>query len=203
MEYGAHLRLISSTRAASSLAGLRAYADTAARLGDRSSASDHLLFARPRLDGPTALRGGRRPAEGMTLATTVCLPVIPRAGADGQDARRARRPLRRRRLVVGVAAGSSARDYEAVGIPFEERWPRFEQATPGAACAPACRLPAAGGDVRSTRTSSSRPGRSSGPALHLGRKLGSAPVDRRVALASHGWLAWETTLLMPDVLHAC
>jgi hypothetical protein len=26
------------------------------------------------------------------------------------------------RLVVGVGPGSSARDYAAVGIPFEERW---------------------------------------------------------------------------------
>jgi alkanesulfonate monooxygenase SsuD/methylene tetrahydromethanopterin reductase-like flavin-dependent oxidoreductase (luciferase family) len=33
------------------------------------------------------------------------------------------------RVVAGVGPGSSERDYDAVGIPFDERWPRFERAT--------------------------------------------------------------------------
>jgi alkanesulfonate monooxygenase SsuD/methylene tetrahydromethanopterin reductase-like flavin-dependent oxidoreductase (luciferase family) len=33
------------------------------------------------------------------------------------------------RLVAGIGPGSSARDYTAAGIPFEERWPRFDEAT--------------------------------------------------------------------------
>ena len=32
------------------------------------------------------------------------------------------------RLVAGLGPGSSARDYASVGIPFEERWPRFDEA---------------------------------------------------------------------------
>ena len=32
------------------------------------------------------------------------------------------------RLVAGLGPGSSARDYASAGIPFEERWPRFDEA---------------------------------------------------------------------------
>src|SRR5262249_53526659 len=32
------------------------------------------------------------------------------------------------RLVAGIGPGSSSRDYEAVGVPFEERWRRFDEA---------------------------------------------------------------------------
>ena len=34
------------------------------------------------------------------------------------------------RLVVAVGPGSSARDYAAVGVPFGERWRRFDEAVP-------------------------------------------------------------------------
>ena len=74
MEFGAHLPLIG---AAPTLAGLRDYARTAAALGYRYlCANDHLLFARPWLDGPTALAAVLDAADGMTIATTVALPVI-------------------------------------------------------------------------------------------------------------------------------
>jgi alkanesulfonate monooxygenase SsuD/methylene tetrahydromethanopterin reductase-like flavin-dependent oxidoreductase (luciferase family) len=32
------------------------------------------------------------------------------------------------RLIAGVGPGSSQRDYEALGVPFEERWERFDEA---------------------------------------------------------------------------
>jgi alkanesulfonate monooxygenase SsuD/methylene tetrahydromethanopterin reductase-like flavin-dependent oxidoreductase (luciferase family) len=32
------------------------------------------------------------------------------------------------RVVAGVGPGSSARDYAAAGVPFEDRWPRFDEA---------------------------------------------------------------------------
>jgi alkanesulfonate monooxygenase SsuD/methylene tetrahydromethanopterin reductase-like flavin-dependent oxidoreductase (luciferase family) len=32
------------------------------------------------------------------------------------------------RLLVTVGPGSSARDYAAVGVPFTERWRRFDEA---------------------------------------------------------------------------
>jgi hypothetical protein len=55
MEYGAHLPLIEFDGARRSLAELRAYALQAAALDYRFlCVNDHLLFARPWLDGPTA-----------------------------------------------------------------------------------------------------------------------------------------------------
>jgi len=77
MEYGAHLPLIELDGGSPSLALLRDYASTAARLGYRLlSANDHLLFRKPWLDGPTALAAVVDRTEQMTIATTVCLPVI-------------------------------------------------------------------------------------------------------------------------------
>ena len=62
----------------------------------------------------------------MTLGTTVALPVVrgpvPLAKTLG-----ALDHLSQGRLFVGVGPGSSPRDYEAVGVPFEERWKRLEE----------------------------------------------------------------------------
>ena len=73
MEFGAHLPLIDLGGGAPTLADLREYAHAAAALDFRYlCANDHLLFARPWLDGPTALSAVLDAADGMTLATTVC-----------------------------------------------------------------------------------------------------------------------------------
>ena len=56
----------------------------------------------------------------MTIATTVCLPVI-RGPVQAAKTLGALDVLSGGRLVIGISAGSSAHDYEAVGIPFEER----------------------------------------------------------------------------------
>ena len=77
MEYGAHLPLIDVGRGAPTLGGLRAYAQAASACGLRFlCANDHLLFARPWLDGPTALATTLAESDDLTLATTVALPVL-------------------------------------------------------------------------------------------------------------------------------
>src|SRR5687768_4092524 len=56
---------------------LVAYTRTAARLGLTTlCANDHLVFAVPWLDGPTALAATIEHSPGMTLASTVALPVV-------------------------------------------------------------------------------------------------------------------------------
>ena len=91
------------------------------------SANDHLVFQTPWLDGPTALASMIERSGEMALATTVSLAVLRGPVAVGQGAGRDRRPLRgapgRRR-----GPGSSERDYRVLGIPFEERWKRFDEA---------------------------------------------------------------------------
>jgi alkanesulfonate monooxygenase SsuD/methylene tetrahydromethanopterin reductase-like flavin-dependent oxidoreductase (luciferase family) len=128
VEYGAHLPLIDFGGPPRTLDALREYARVAASLEYRYlCANDHLLFSRPWLDGPTALAATIEASEGMTLATTVCLPVI-RGPVQTAKTLAALDVLSGGRLIAGVGPGSSSRDYAAVGVPFEERWRRFDEA---------------------------------------------------------------------------
>jgi alkanesulfonate monooxygenase SsuD/methylene tetrahydromethanopterin reductase-like flavin-dependent oxidoreductase (luciferase family) len=128
MEYGAHLPLIEFGGAGQTLADLRAYARHAAALGYRYlCANDHLVFGRPWLDGPTALAATTEASAEMTLATTVCLPVV-RGPVQSAKMLAAIDVLSGGRLVAGVGPGSSPRDYAAIGVPFDERWRRFDEA---------------------------------------------------------------------------
>jgi alkanesulfonate monooxygenase SsuD/methylene tetrahydromethanopterin reductase-like flavin-dependent oxidoreductase (luciferase family) len=170
MEYGAHLPLIAFDRGAWTLADVCAYARRAAALEYRFlCANDHLFFARPWLDGPTALAAALEASGHMAIATTVALPVI-RGPVQTAKLLAALDRLSGGRLVAGVGPGSSARDYEAVGVPFEERWTRFDEAV---------RV------VRSVLDEEVGPGR---PPIWIA-SWGSAAGMRRVARLGDGWLA--------------
>ena len=128
MDYGVHLPLIALNGQRWSLRGLLEYTEIAERLGFRAlTVNDHLLFPRPWLDGPTALAAVLGRTGQMDLATTVALPVV-RGPVALAKSLAAIDLLSGGRLVVGVGPGSSARDYAAVGIPFEERWKRLDEA---------------------------------------------------------------------------
>ena len=189
MEYGAHLPLI-DFGARPTLSGLKDYARAAAALGYAYlCANDHLVFGRPWLDGPTALAAVIEESEDLTLATTVALPVV-RGPAQLAKALAAVDLLSGGRLVAGVAAGSSERDYTAAGIPFDERWRRFDEALQA--------LPALlegdpggfDGDFYSTRgiTLEPRPAQQPRPPIWVA-SWGSTPGLRRVARFGDGWLA--------------
>ena len=127
VEYGAHLPLI-DLGASRSLTTLRAYVETAARSGYRYlCANDHLVFGRPWLDGPTVLAALIEASRGMALVTTASLPVL-RGPVPLAKALAAIDLLSGGRLVAGVGPGSSAADYAAVGLDFQERWRRFDEA---------------------------------------------------------------------------
>jgi alkanesulfonate monooxygenase SsuD/methylene tetrahydromethanopterin reductase-like flavin-dependent oxidoreductase (luciferase family) len=129
VDYGVHLPLIFlKGQRHWSLRGLLEYAEIAERLGFRAiSTNDHLIFSRPWLDGPTALAAVLARTGQMALATTVALAIV-RGPVALAKSLAAIDLLSGGRLVVGVGPGSSARDYAAVGIPFEERWKRLEEA---------------------------------------------------------------------------
>lgn len=124
VRFGAHLPLIDVDGSGTpSLAG---YVDAAREAGFSAiSANDHLVFQRPWLDGIVALSSVVERSAGLTLATTVALPVV-RGPVALVKAAAALDALSGGRLVLGVGPGSSAADYEAAGVPFEERWPRFD-----------------------------------------------------------------------------
>lgn len=108
---------------------LGAVVDAAHALGFAAvSANDHFTFPRPWMDGLTLLAAVAERAGTMDLMTTVGLPVlrgpVPYAAAMGTLA-----ALSQGRVVAGIGPGSSEADYDLVGVAWEERWARFEEAS--------------------------------------------------------------------------
>jgi probable F420-dependent oxidoreductase len=190
MDYGVHLPLIDFGGGPRSLRQLLDYARTAERLGFAAlSANDHLLFSRPWLDGPTALSSVLAASGRMDLMTTVALPVVrgPVALAKSMAAIDI---LCAGRLIVGVGPGSSARDYEAVGLPFEERWKRLDEAVGALRALWREDGPPFRGAFYSTEgiVAEPRPLRQPGPPIWIG-SWGSEAGLRRTARLGEGWLA--------------
>jgi alkanesulfonate monooxygenase SsuD/methylene tetrahydromethanopterin reductase-like flavin-dependent oxidoreductase (luciferase family) len=111
-----------------SLRRLEAAVDTARDCGFAAvSSNDHFVFQTPWLDGPTALASMIERSGEMALATTVTLPVL-RGPVPVAKALAAIDVLSEGRLVAAFGPGSSQRDYQVLGVPFEERWKRFDEA---------------------------------------------------------------------------
>src|SRR4029450_4577395 len=79
------------------------------------------------LCGPPALAALLEESGDLRLATTASLPVL-RGPVQLAKTLAAIDLLSGGRLVAGVAPGSSAADYAAAGIGFQERWPRVDEA---------------------------------------------------------------------------
>jgi alkanesulfonate monooxygenase SsuD/methylene tetrahydromethanopterin reductase-like flavin-dependent oxidoreductase (luciferase family) len=128
MELGVHLPLMEFGNEGQSLRRLQATVDAARQSGFSAvSANDHFVFSTPWLDGATALAAVIDRSGEMTLATTISLAAL-RGPVPLAKALAALDVLSGGRLVAGVGPGSSERDYDAVGIPFHDRWQRFEEA---------------------------------------------------------------------------
>jgi alkanesulfonate monooxygenase SsuD/methylene tetrahydromethanopterin reductase-like flavin-dependent oxidoreductase (luciferase family) len=190
VDFGAHLPLMDFGGHPYTLEHLVDYTRAATQLGFRAlAANDHLVFSVPWLDGPTALAAVMSHSGELTLATTVALPVVrgpvPLAKTLGAIDR-----LSGGRLIVAVGPGSSQQDYEAVGIDFEERWGRLDEAVQVLrALWQHDREEVVGRFYSSARISlEPHPARPDGPPLWIG-SWGSEPGLRRVARLGDGWLA--------------
>src|SRR4051794_22535898 len=190
MELAVHLPLMELGSEGQSLARLMGAVDAARQCGFAAvSANDHFLYQAPWLDGPTALASVIERSGAMELATTVALVAL-RGPVPLAKTLVALDVLSDGRVVAGVGPGSSERDYDALRVPYEERWQRFDEALgilrsllrgepapetlrhyalPGSELAPAPR----------------RPG---GIPLWIG-SWGSKAGLRRVARLGDGWLA--------------
>lgn len=128
MELGVHLPLMEFGDEGQSLARLTRTVDAARECGLAAiAANDHFLFSTPWLDGPTALAAVLERSGPMDLTTTIAL-VSLRGPVALAKTLAALDLLSGGRVIAGVGPGSSERDYEAVGIPYEDRWGRFENA---------------------------------------------------------------------------
>jgi Luciferase-like monooxygenase len=93
------------------------------------------------------------------------------------------------RLVLGVGPGSSADDYEVVGLPFEERWSRLDEAVQvlrrhltGSTA------PFQGRFYKTSAELEPRPSQANGIPIWIG-SWGSKAGLRRVAPSGDGWIA--------------
>lgn len=202
MDFGVHLPLIDFGGQRLSSERLAQSVDAARECGFAAvSANDHFVFSTPWLDGPTALAAVVERSGDMILATTLSLAGL-RGPVPLAKALSALDVLSDGRVVAGVGPGSSNRDYDALGVPFEERWKRLDEAIPmlrallrGEAWTEDGRYFAA------PQSQLSPPPRQvEGIPLWIG-SWGSEPGLRRVARVGDGWLAsaYNTT---PDQFEA-
>jgi probable F420-dependent oxidoreductase len=172
------------------LGHLADYADAARRLGFAAvSANDHMVFAVPWLDGPTALAAVLGHSGQMTLTTTVSLPVV-RGPIPLAKTLSAIDRLSGGRLVVAVGPGSSERDYATVGIDFTERWRRLDEAIQALRALWHQDKEPFVGRFYSTEGIDLRPApaQPAGPPIWIG-SWGSRAGLRRTARLGDGWLA--------------
>jgi alkanesulfonate monooxygenase SsuD/methylene tetrahydromethanopterin reductase-like flavin-dependent oxidoreductase (luciferase family) len=190
VELGAHLPLMDFGGHPFTLDHLLGYARTAEQLGfDMLCANDHLVFAVPWLDGPTALAAVTEASGQMTLATTVTLVAV-RGPVPAAKTLAAIDRLSGGRLLVTAGPGSSPADYHSVGVEFSERWARLDESIRtlrvlwGKDPAPFT------GRFYSTEGIDllPRPAQAGGPPIWIG-SWGSEAGLRRVARLGDGWLA--------------
>jgi alkanesulfonate monooxygenase SsuD/methylene tetrahydromethanopterin reductase-like flavin-dependent oxidoreductase (luciferase family) len=191
VDLGLHLPLMQFGSEPLTLRRLQEAVDAARACGFAAvSANDHFVFQTPWLDGPTALASVVERTGEMTLATTVALAAL-RGPVPLAKTLAALDVLSEGRLIAALGPGSSSRDYDALGVPFDERWKRFDESIP------ALRALLNGGPraesaryypVASELELKPAPWRESGIPLWIA-SWGSRAGLRRVARAGDGWLA--------------
>jgi alkanesulfonate monooxygenase SsuD/methylene tetrahydromethanopterin reductase-like flavin-dependent oxidoreductase (luciferase family) len=189
MEAGVHLPQLEFAGEGLSLRRLAETVDAARANGFAAvSVNDHFLYGAPWLDGLTALAAVAERSGSMTLATTVSLAAL-RGPVPLAKAVATLDILSGGRVVAGVGAGSSRSDYDAVGVSFEDRWQRFDEAVGLLRALLSGAEPPAGGYFAVPAARLLPVPRPAGSVpLWIG-SWGSAAGMRRVARLGDGWLA--------------
>jgi alkanesulfonate monooxygenase SsuD/methylene tetrahydromethanopterin reductase-like flavin-dependent oxidoreductase (luciferase family) len=189
MDAGVHLPLIDFGGEGFSYGRLAGTVDAARECGFAAiSANDHFVFPAPWLDGPTALAAVAGRSGGMKLVTTLALAPL-RGPVPLAKALSALDILSGGQVIAGLGPGSSEADYQSVGMPFEQRWQRFDEAI-GLLRALLGPGTAAGGSYYPAPAAglSPPPRQRGGIPLWIG-SWGSPAGLRRVARLGDGWLA--------------
>lgn len=151
------------------------------------SANDHFVYTKPWLDGHVALSAVLERSGEMQLATTISLaglrgPVVLAKALAALDV------LSEGRVIAGLGPGSSRGDYDALGVPFEDRWSRFDEAVAMVRALLRGDTGPDGGKYFSAPVDGLEPRPASGVPLWIG-SWGSEAGLRRVARLGDGWLA--------------
>lgn len=126
MDVGVHLPQVRGSGEEVDHSRLNDIVSAAGTLGFAAiSANDHFAFHRPWLDGPTLLAAVAEHADPLELATTIALPSL-RGPVQLAGMLTTLATLAPGRVIAGVGAGSSAVDHQLAGVPFDERWQRFD-----------------------------------------------------------------------------
>jgi probable F420-dependent oxidoreductase len=190
VEFGVHLPQIEWEPGMISLDRIIDVAKAAERLGFSTlTANDHLVYRTPWLDAPVALAATLTAAPTLKLMTSVSLPVIRGPVATAKTLGMIDL-LSGGRLEAGLGPGSSEADYHAAGIPFDERWPRFEESVAAIRSLWDADAPPFVGSFYDTTgvTLAPPPAQPKGPPIWIG-SWGSQAGMRRVARLADGWLA--------------
>ncbi len=190
MRIGINLPVLAFDDAPLTLERMLAVARAADERGiDTLTTNDHLVYRVPWLDGLTALTVVLTAAPRATLMTSVALPVV-RGPVALAKSLAAIDLLSGGRLVAGLGPGSAAADYDAVGLPFNERWSRFDESVRALRALWDARAEPFVGRFYDTRdvVVSPAPAQRGGPPIHIG-SWGSTAGLRRVARLADGWIA--------------
>jgi alkanesulfonate monooxygenase SsuD/methylene tetrahydromethanopterin reductase-like flavin-dependent oxidoreductase (luciferase family) len=153
------------------------------------SANDHFFFGAPWLDGPMVLAAAVERAGPMLLATTVSLPTL-RGPVPLARALLALHVLSGGRMIAGLGPGSSRQDHDAVGVAFEQRWQRFDEAIGLLRALLRGEVPSTPGRFYPVPQGQLSPVLPEGEGIPLWiGSWGSAAGLRRVARLGDGWLA--------------
>ncbi len=186
MDAGVHLPLIDFGGEGLSYRRLTETVEAARACGFGAvSANDHFLFSRPWLDGLTALAAVAGQSGGMKLVTTVALAAL-RGPVPLAKALSALDVLSGGRVIAGLGPGSSKADYDVAGVPFEQRWQRFDDTLQLIKAMLQPTTAASGGAP--TGSLLPPPRQSRGIPVWIG-SWGSRAGLRRIARAGDGWLA--------------
>lgn len=193
MDYGAHLPVIDFGFRKFSLEWLSAYVRTARDVDFKAVlANDHLIYSRPWLDAPTALATILSDSGNMAVGSVIL--AIVRGLVPMAKALAAIDILSNGRFFVGLAPGSSARDYEIVSISYEERWKRFDEAIQ--VLRSLWSGDSVGFTARFYSTAGPKPLQKPTPPIWIA-SWGSDASLRRVARLGDGWMAAAYNT-MPD-----
>jgi alkanesulfonate monooxygenase SsuD/methylene tetrahydromethanopterin reductase-like flavin-dependent oxidoreductase (luciferase family) len=129
ISFGIHLPMMGFVQGeATSREQIISFAQKAEELGyDSLSVNDHIVFRTGWIDTISSLSAIAAVTNRIKIGTSI-LNIVIRNPVICVKALSTIDILSAGRLFAGLGPGSSKEDYDACGVPFEDRWKRFSEA---------------------------------------------------------------------------